>query len=141
MKKLQPVHLLLILLTLFVSSTVLAQESVTDIPCRFGEIIVPLGETVSTVDEVLVQQYRQGMKQTGNYSDEEIEKELKSNEWVAIHLICVRSYISNTDFNQEKALVDNERAAFISVGPSVLVPLDHQIRWIETMKGLTVTYK
>ncbi|MDF9399058.1 hypothetical protein [Vibrio sp. 1180_3] len=114
-------------------SVVLAEE--VKHYCEFGNRRVELGEYVSHVDPVIVEETRARMLAAGK-SESDIEESLKYSDWTVIHLECVRSYTQNTNYSPEQALKTNQKAAMLKESNYVLVPLKHQSQWLESMMNL-----
>ncbi|MCG9576043.1 hypothetical protein L1D14_07300 [Vibrio tubiashii] len=128
------IALTMMLLTTLLSASVIANDEY----CMYGDQKVPLDETVSHEDPVIVHNIRTQMSEAG-YTEEQIEKELSYNDWTVVHLKCVRTFGPNPDYSPEKALAEGRRLGMIKVTGYALLPVSHQIQWVERKLNLTKT--
>ena len=101
--------------------------------CHYGEKNIAIGDTISIQDPVLVKDYRQAAVARG-LSPQTINKNLKSSDWTYIVLRCTRTYRQPPLYQPTTA---NKPAAMIQYSAAALVPVSHQVAWIEKMKGLS----
>ncbi|MFL7013666.1 hypothetical protein [Enterovibrio norvegicus] len=95
--------------------------------CKFGEQQITIGETISLADPYL-QDEALGHYLLKGYSSKDSIEMSKKSDWTHLVLKCMNSFVQSNNASE------SEPFGMVEYGEPVLVPLSHQVEWVDELK-------
>ena len=111
---------------ILVSALAFSASSVASDFCTYDQQKIEIGETITILDPFLVNEAIDFYLAKG-VDHETAEKRAKSSDWTVFVLECQEQIHFKSSHGDDKA------ASMLSKGSPVLIPLDHQKEWIDTL--------
>ncbi|ELH0870624.1 hypothetical protein Q9888_002743 [Vibrio cholerae] len=97
--------------------------------CFFDNNELQVGETISIKDPILESRATLAYRKQG-YTQEQIDEILRTEDWTTYVLVCTNTFVSSSNHTTDSSNV----AAMLEYGDPALVPLHHQVDWIDKLK-------
>ncbi|MDA0152461.1 hypothetical protein OH460_09110 [Vibrio sp. Makdt] len=111
---------------ILVAALAFSTSSVANDFCTYDQQNIEIGETITIVDPFLVNKAINYYLAKG-VDQEAAEKRARSSDWTVFVLECQEQIHFKSSHGDAKA------ASMLSKGSPVLIPLDHQKEWIDTL--------